>query len=264
MKSKIITTLLLILLVNTMYANVIILNGLTHVYSGSSGNVISGEIILVNGSEEDQRVTFQLNDAIFSCTNNKYFTDEITHNQSSIEWFNGNLSDKILAPKETFKYRFSINIPKNDNLRGSFWSILKVNVDKPIMENTLRGSNVAIGSKVSYAVALLTHVNVFDEVNLDFNNVKLNQFTNSNKKELDINLINESSFVEAVKLTIEIFNKNGEKVYELFTKRNWVFPGLCKDFKIDVSELPEGDYECVLMAEARDEFVGTNLSLTIK
>jgi hypothetical protein len=257
------TSILLLLFVNQSYSSVVIINGLTHVYSGFSGDQLQGEIILLNTTGFEQRVSFKLNDAIFSCESERFFSEEISHSQSSITWFNGSLMDKVLAPNEKYIYRFSINIPKDPSLRGSFWTALMINIEKPIREEKLN-KKIGLDTKIRYAVGLLTNVNNFTEVNLEFQNLDLKQNTSTSEKSLLIKLINESLFIEGVKLTLEIYNQNGEKVLEVNTKRKMVFPGFCKEYDIDISQLEEGNYEGILMADARKQFVGTNVSLTIE
>lgn len=263
MKTRILTIILFTLLVNAMYSNIVILNGLTHVYTGSTGETITGEVILINSSDQEQRVTFELNEAIFSCTSNRIFIKDKFHQQSSSKWFSANLMDKLLAPREKYVYKFSIKIPNDKSLKGSFWSMLMVNVEKPIKEESLN-TKIGLDTKIRYAIGLLTNVNAFDNINLDFSNINLKEDSNSPKKELEVKVLNESLFIEGVKLSLEIYDNKGIKIQETETDRNMVFPGFCRDFKFDVSVLPNGEYNCVLIADARREFVGTNISLSIK
>lgn len=262
MKTRILTLITLFLIISKTYSSVIIVNGLTHSYSGVSGDVISGEVVLINSSDEDQRVTFELNDMIFSCTENRIFTSETTHSQSSIDWFNAELMDKTLRPKEKYIYRFTITIPKDQNLKGSFWSTLMVNIEKPIKEEALN-ARVGLDTKIRYSVALLTDVNLHDEVNIDFQSIDLNEITNSGKNELYVKINNEGIFIEGIKLTLEVYNDDGDKIFESETDRNMAFPGFCRDYKVNLSSLAIGEYECVLIAESRDEFIGANITITL-
>ena len=262
MKTRILTLILFAFCIVYSYSNVVVINGLTHVYSGSSGETIKGEVILLNSSEDEQRVTFDLSEAIFSCTSDRIFSKDNSHDQSSTNWFEGNLMERILAPKEKYVYRFNIAIPNNEELKGSFWSMLMVNIEKPIRKETK--GNIGIDTKVRYAIGLLTNVNSYEEINLEFEDINLKEDINTAKKELEVKILNESLFVEGTRLSLEVYNKDGVKVHEAVTGRNMVFPGFCKNYKIDISELKKGEYECVLLADSREEFFGTNISLTIK
>ncbi|MEP2279303.1 hypothetical protein [Maribacter sp.] len=262
MKTLFLTLITLFLTISKTYSSVIVTNGLTHSYSGVSGDVISGEVILINNSTEEQRITFELNDIIFSCTQDRFFTSETTHSQSSLDWFNAELMEKTLRPKEKYVYRFTITIPEDQNLKGSYWSTLMVNVEKPIKEEALN-DKVGLDTKIRYSVALLTDVNLQDEVNIDFNTIDLNDLTINGKRKLDVKILNEGEFIEGVKLTLEVYNDNGDKIYEFETDRNMAFPGFCRDYILDLTSLEIGEYECVLIAESREDFIGANITLTI-
>ncbi|MGO4819844.1 MULTISPECIES: hypothetical protein [unclassified Flavobacterium] len=246
---------------NLSYSSVVVINGLTHIYSGNSGDQMRGEIILLNTSNEEQRVSFDLKDAIFSCTGSRIFTNEQTHHQSSLEWFDGSLMDKILDPKEKYVYRFAITIPKDKALKGSYWTSLMIDVEKPIKKDKL-SKNIGLDTKVRYAIGLLTNVNSLDEVSLDFQKMDVDK--SGNNKKLKVKLTNQNLFIEGVKLSLEIYDSNGKNILETATARNMVFPGFCKDYSFDISSLPKGNYECLLVADSRNQFLGTNISLTIE
>jgi hypothetical protein len=168
--------------------------------------------------------------------------------------------DLVLDPNEKYTYRFVINIPKNEKLKGSYWSAIMIDVDKPIKKDKI-SKTVNLDTKVRYAIGLLTNVNTYDEVSLDFQSIDIKK--NETKKNLEIKIINNSLFIEGVKLTLEVYDSEGKNILETTTKRSMVFPSFCKDFKVDISELSPGNYECILVADSRDEFAGTNISLTI-
>lgn len=263
MKIKFILTIVFILLAKSLFAGVAITNGLTHVYNGVSGNVISGEIILVNTTEIDQRITFNIQDAIYSCTRTRIFSEDITHSFSSKKWFSANTMEKVLKPKEKYVYRFSVTIPKDKNLRGTYWSVVMVNVEKPVDEGVVK-NGVQLNSKIRYAVGLYTNVNSLDAVDLDFDTITLNKDKETKNKSLDIKILNNSVFIQGVKLTLEVYNDQGVKVHEVITGRSLTIPGACRNFKIELTNVPKGNYQCVLIADSKKEFVGTNVSLNIE
>lgn len=261
MKSKLFTLIAFVFCFYFSYSNVIILNGLTHSFSGVSGQTFQGQIILANTSNEDQRVTFNLSEANYSCEGGRSFDENIPHKNSSTEWFEGATMDKVLAPKERYMFKFSITIPHDSELNGSYWTTLMVNVEKPIREETV--GNIGLDSQIRYAIRLLTDVNAKEEVNIDFEGVNLSLNSVNRKKQLEIKISNQTIFIENVRLSLEMYDAYGNMLLETETKRAKVFPEVCRDFIVDVSGLPIGTYQCVVMADSREEYVGTNLSLTI-
>ena len=84
MKTVFLTLIIFTFFITSVYSNVIIINGLTHIYSGLSGDTIRGEVILINSSTNEQRVTFELNEALFSCTSDRVFTKDSVGRTSKI------------------------------------------------------------------------------------------------------------------------------------------------------------------------------------
>ena len=263
MKFPIFISILVLLTTNSLLANVAILNGLTQVSSGLSGDVIQGEVVLLNTSNEEQRVIFNLNEALFSCSAPRTYTDKNPHAQSSSNWFSAELMDKVLIPKEKYVYKYTITIPEDKELRGSFWTMLMVTIEKPIKEESLN-DNVGLNTKLRYGIALISHVNSLDEVNLNFDQANLKNETENPLKQLEVKIKNDGLFIEGVVLTLEIYDAQGTKIDVLSSDRNMVFPGACRDYSLDISTLPAGEYQCILLADSREEFAGTNLKLTIR
>lgn len=245
-----------------LHANVIVVNGLTHSYAGVSGQSFQGEVVLVNPTELEQRVLFSLSEAVYDCTTGRTFKEDYVHKNSSSNWFNGSSLDKVLAPKEKYIFKYSITIPNDAMLKGSYWTTLMINVDKPIREESANG--IGLNTKMRYAIRLLTDVNVKEVVEIDFSNIELKLNTQNRTRELAVKILNETVFIENVKLVLEVYDANGNKILETETKRLAVFPEVCRDFIVDVSGLPNGNYQCIILANSREEFVGTNIDLTIE
>lgn len=262
MKKITLTLLSFIFSITIIQANVVIINGLTHSYSGVSGQTFQGEVVLANTSNKEQRVTFGLSEALYNCEEGRMFVENANHKNSSTNWFEGAVAEKVLLAKEKYTFKFSITIPNDVSLNGSYWTTLMINVDKPIKEEVV--NNIGLDTMIRYAVRLLTDVNIKEEVAIDFKSVNLKLNKQNNKRQLDVKVLNESIFIENVKLTLEVYDVNGTKVIETATNRSKIFPNVCRDFSIDVSNLPIGNYQCIILADSREEFIGTNVNLTIE
>lgn len=251
--------LLLFFFTMCSFANVSVINGLTHVYSGVSGDTVTGEIILVNYSSNEERVTFDVQEALYSCTRARVFTRSESHPLSSSSWLNSSVNERVLAPKERYVLKFTIAIPEDDGLRGSYWSVLMVSVEKPIKEVMIE-ENIGIGTKIQYAIGLITNVNSPDEVTMGFADVLSPE---GKDKNLQVKVRNDGRFAEATSLSLEVYDSNGIRIKEYKTKRLLVFPDVCRDYLFRISDLDKGTYDCVLVADAREAFFGTDLRITI-
>ncbi len=241
-------------------ANVGVLNGFTHVASGKAGDVIHGEIILVNSSLKEERVTFSMADAIYNCGSNTYYTMERTHDFSSINWVQGEVAEKVLLPNEKYVFKYSIIVPKKELASGSYWSMIMVNVEKPIKEEMVR-EQVSVKSKIRYGIRLITDINEKSDQEIEFEGVSTSLADQDNSVTISVG--NYGMFAEKVSLTLEIYNQKGEKIKELYSVNSFVFPRVCKDFTFSLNHLLKGNYDCVLLAETRGDLIGTNMSISV-
>lgn len=257
--------LLLVFSSSALQANVIILNGLTHVHNGEKGKQIKGEIILQNLNKVNaQRVTVYLQDVLQSCDGKTEYANSGSHLRSLGNWITFNTSEKLLNPNEKFVITYFINIPEEINVEnidyGSFWSALMVDVDKPINEDNQYG--VQINSKIRYGVQIIA--NVGDRVNpeIQFESIEIAK-KSTGKHMLNVVVRNNGLYLVQPTLILELFDKNGEsikKVEALFKK---VYPMNCKGFEIELLDVPVGDYDAVLVADYGGDIFGNNITISI-
>ncbi len=261
----ILTVLLMVSFKGTILANVIILNGLTHVHNGQKGKQIKGEIVLQNLNKVSaQRVTVYLQDVLQSCDGKTEYKDIGSHPRSLGNWITFNTSEKLLNPNEKFVITYFINIPNEINVDnidyGSFWSALMVDVDKPINEDNQYG--VQINSKIRYGVQIIA--NVGDRLNpeIQFESIAIAKNASGNQA-LDVVVRNNGFYLVQPTLILELFDKNGESIKKIEALFKKVYPSNCKGFEMEILDVPMGDYEAVLVADYGGDIFGTNLSITI-
>lgn len=251
------TTLLFFLgLVLSSSANVTVINGLTHVHQGVSGERIQGELIVINTSKVDQSINLELSDAHFSCTADRTFSSDSSHMQSSMTWLTLPFQSMVLAAGERRSIPYEVQIPSDLPGLGSFWSVIMVNVDQPIAERVME-NNLGLSSKIRYAIGVITHINEPSGFNLSFTGASMDK----NKLELEVQ--NQGTYLEGVKITLEIYNNSSELVDVISTDRNMVFPGFCRKYLLDLSMIPSGSYQVIVVANNKKEYVGTTVELNL-
>jgi hypothetical protein len=250
----------------TLQANVIILNGLTHIHNGEKGTLIQGEIILQNMNKTNsERITVYLKDILQSCNGKTEYLEMGSHPRSLSSWVSFNTSEKVLSPNEKFIITYTINIPSdikldNDIDYGSFWSAIMIEVAKPINEDSQYG--VQINSKIRYGIQIITNVGEKLDAPLEFQDITIAK-ENPTTYAMDIILKNNGLFMVQPTLILELFDSNGNSVKKAEALFKKVYPNGCKDFKITFSDVPSGDYEAVLVADYGGEIFGINVSVNI-
>lgn len=259
------TFLFLVFSSDPVLANVIILNGLTHVHNSDKGKQIKGEIILQNLNKVSaQRVTVYLQDVLQSCDGKSEYSKSGSHSRSLGNWITFNTTEKLLSPNEKFVITYFITIPNDTTIEnieaGSFWSALMVDVDKPIKEDNQYG--VQINSKIRYGVQIIANVGDRANPEIQFENIEIVKKP-SGLNALDVIVRNNGKYLVQPTLILELFDKKGESVKKVEVTFKKVYPMNCKGFEIELKDVPVGEYDAVLVADYGGDIFGTNIAITI-
>lgn len=238
-------------------ANVIILNGLTHTHETESGKLVTGVIKLKNTKESEQRVIIYFNDLFQHCGEKTKLTNDQTHSRSLKEWLSTEVDEYVLKPKEEYELIYNINIPENVDLTGSYWGVLMVEIEKPIKEDNLEYS-VKLESKVRYGIQIIADVNSKTICELDFNNIQILK-TDEGANAIEIEVKNLGNFYVQPTVVLDLFNEEGVKQKKLEVKFKKIYPGQCKLFTLDISEIPKGKYNGVIVADYGEDMYAIDI-----
>ncbi|WP_247234443.1 hypothetical protein [Telluribacter sp. SYSU D00476] len=244
------------------FASVTVENGLTHVFRGNWGDELTGTIKLTNSGKKAERVLIFKNDLVQGCANANMFAEANSQPNSSARWIKLNLNERTIAAGESYEVVYSISIPKDTSFNGSYWSLIMVEVVDPIKEEKT-SSGVTIGSKIRYAIQVITDVGPYKVSPLSYEEVKLEKQEGGRGKTVQVLLKNNGIFAVNPALVFELFNKNGDKIKKIEVPFRKIYPGSCKLFEVDLTGIPKGSYDCVLVADYGQDLFGMNASLDI-
>jgi hypothetical protein len=261
---KTITLLFSLFISIQAFSGVVILNGLTHVHSGEAGSMISGKIKIRNDSPKENRIILYKQDLVLSCDNTSIFEyKEINTNSRSMgSWLKVNVDEKILSPHEEYDLSYTINVPKNVTQKGSYWTVLMVEGADPIREP--ESQSLQVGSKIRYAVQLITELGSFESPKLQFENVEYKKGVNTNLNVVQVKLRNIGQYSAQTKVLLEIYDSKGTKLKVFQGSVRRIYPSLCNVFELEIKDLPKGTYDGVIIADNSKDLFGSNVSIKIE
>lgn len=250
--------------INTyVFANVVILNGLTHEFRGIAGNTLSGIVKMKNDAAIPIKMKIYKEELILICGQESIFKDTISHEKSITKWLRTNVNEKVMEGNEEYDLFFDFTIPLGTK-PGSYYTMLMVETDEPIPIIESK-SKMIINTKVRYGITILVHVDTYESPNLNFETITVDN-QNDNSKAIKVLLKNIGSFSATIKLVVEIYSK-GEKIKSFSDQTGQigrVYPDKCRKFEIIVSGLPKGKYDGVVLADNGLDFFGSNITLLIE
>jgi hypothetical protein len=253
--------LFLILSFQASNAGVVILNGLTHIHQSASGQLITGVIRMKNTDATEQRVIIYFNDLLQECGKGTVLSADITHKNSIKNWLTTNVNEHVFKANEEYELIYTINVPNDVEIDGSYWGVLMVEVEKPIKEDELE-YGVKLESKIRYGIQIIADINDRKPSELDFYDIKIEE--PDGNKLINVVLKNLGTFYVEPTLVLEVFNDQGEQQKKEEVKFKKVYPNSCKAFTLDISNLPKGAYTAVLIADYGENIYSIDLEFENK
>jgi len=243
------------------FGTIVVLNGLTHQHTGSDGSIITGKIKLKNDGEKSEKFGAYKQDMLFSCGKNEVFSSTETHDRSLKNWLKTSVDEKSLAGGEEYELSYTINIPRQVDKKGTYWVVIMIEPGDPVSTSEKNGLNIA--SKVRYAIQILVDLGSFEAPKMTFEDINLKK-TQISSRLVEVQLKNEGQFAVRTKMQLEIYDAKGQKIKTLDAHPRRVFPEKCSNFEIEVSDLPKGKYDGVLVADNSKGLIGSNLTIEIE
>ena len=260
MKNFLITTLIISLFYLPASAGVAVLNGLTHTHSLTQGQKTTGKVQIRNESAKPTRVIIYKQDLIAACGQEVNYQNPNGFIQSLSPYLTTTVDEKLLGPNEEYVLFYTIDLSGEQQLKGSFWSVLMIEGADPIKEEKSEG--IKINSVMRYAIQIIGDAGTEESTKLGFEDIKVRKIENESQI-VTLRLKNEGLFSTKAKVILEIYNQEGEKIKILEGASKRIYPQGCNEFEIELKGIKKGKYEGILIADNSKDLFGANLSLEI-
>lgn len=246
---------------NRSYANIVVLNGLTHENIAMAGEGYRGAIKIQNTGTEPQSVKVYQRDYWYAFSGESRHDDAGTLARSNAAWIKYSPNLFTLQPNETAVVDFEVSVPANDTLKGTYWSVIMVEGIQP--EETAASSGLKIHTAIRYAVQVVTNIGNTGKRDLQFLGMELT--TNEDETQvLNVAIENTGERLLKPELNLELFNAEGESIGVFKAERRKTYPTTSVLLSLPLEGVKPGEYAAVLIADCdEDNIFGTNLTLEL-
>jgi hypothetical protein len=239
------------------WADVGVLNGLTHVQTASPGSSNSVPIVLKNFGDRTETVRAYLLDYSYSFDGKSTYPDPGSLPRSNAPWVSFFPQRLALRPGETAEIACMVKVPNDRALTGTYWSMLMV---EPVVENpnalakTADGKvQIGIRQVVRYGIQMVTHIGDSGKRDIRILGAKL--VKEGEKAFLQVDVLNTGERALRPALNVEMFKPNGESFGRFEGDRSGVFPGTSTRYKVDLTKVPAGTYKAMIVLDNKDDYV---------
>lgn len=254
MKRNLYFTILLTFIFATIdiHAAVEVLGSLKIVHNSNPGDVIKGQIKLLNSEQTDQEVRIYQTDYLYNFKDETFYQEPGNFKRSNIGWMQYSPKTVILRPKETRNIDYEITVPIGDSIKGTYWSVIMIEGVTPI-DPTQKG-DMSIRTVTRYAVQIINEMNKKGEGILKFMDPTL--IKRDNKVFLAVDLENNGDHFISPEVSIELYDQDGSLVKKIIASKRGVYPTTSTRFLLDLEGIPsKKTYTAMIVAAGADNDV---------
>lgn len=249
---------ILFLIANQVEAGVSVTGGLSHEKIVEIGETYQGTILVRNNSDEPQEVKIYQTDYLFFSDGTNIYGEPGKDVRSNADWINFNPTRLIIPPQETGAVNYTIRIPDNKSLIGTYWSIIMVEgIGKDSPEASTASeedkTKMSIRQVMRYGIQIVTHIGDSGIRNLKILDQKFIKEKENYLFQLDIENVGERWLRPQV--WAELYNQKGSFIGKYISDVLRIFPGTSARYTIGLNDIPSGKYKALLVIDNGDEYV---------
>jgi len=205
---------------------------------------VEDTIVIHNSADEVATIRVTLSDYTFNHTGETSFLPRGTLDRSNASWITTNKTYFQIPANSSYSFPYSIRVPKEPLLSGSYWSIFLI---EPIAEPSKTESsqeNVGLHVVTRYGVQVATHLSKTGSYGLKIIDKRL-----SSDKQLTIAVENNGTLFQTPACFLELINEEGKKVARLEKTKQRIYPGCSVTYTMDLSPYMPGKYKAMLFLD---------------
>ncbi len=268
MKALFAAILILLTPVLPVSAAVAVNGSLTREHDIAPGRTYEGTIDVANPDAVRQEFKVYLTDYRFSADGTVEYGAPGKLARSNALWITVTPAQASIPPGETLTVRYSIQVPSDGTLKGTYWSVIMIEpIDQGSPESSAGKSNakvsVGIREVLRYGVQVVTSVGETGARSLKFGGIRLQ--ADHEKRLLIVDLENTGERWLRASVYAELYDAAGNFIGRFDGGKHRMFPGTAARFTAELAGVASTTYKALIIADCGgDDVFGANVSLVLR
>lgn len=244
-------------------ASINVLGPLVHERVATAGGSYDGSILIQNTGKTPCQVRIYQTDYLYYADGRNLYGSLGENPASNGNWITLSANWLTIPPREKATVHYEVQVPANQGLRGSYWSMLMVEAvdDQPVSEAKGKTA-LALRTKLRYGVQVITNIGNRGIRRIQFLERKVFDQDGRHILQLDIENSGERSLTPV--LSVQLFNEAGKLIGNYQGDRFRILPTCSVRRQINLPDLPQGSYKALVIVDNGDQYVfGANYNLVI-
>lgn len=258
-----ITSSLFLILMLPLYGQIAVEGELTRKREVSPGDVYEGVISIQNRGNKEEEVKVYLKDYSYSADGLVNYGDPEENERTNANWITFFPTDLILPPQGKGEIKYSVRIPDNEELTGTYWSMLFIeDVPENQSIDSTKLNTITISQIIRFGIQLITDIEGESSPRLSFPQIQL--LSDEDGRFLDITVENTGDRWLSPELYVELYNEQGEYMGRYTGEKAKLYPTTSVSRSIRLTDVKEGNYLVLVVADCGDDLLfGGKYSLAI-
>lgn len=239
-----------------LYGAIQVLDGLFQETSLTSGETVMAGLRIHNPAKQPQTITLYQTDEKFKAGATS-FPAAGTNERSNARWLQFKRQQWVVPAQTTVTVPYQINVPSDTQLRGTYWSVVMVQV---LAAEPAQDASLSFTIRQTFRTAVRVVTQVVSEPPL-VPTLKLNDSALTMNEEgvvgLDLELLNVGVVSLQLLIFAELIDSSGNRMGRFSPRQAQarLLPTHQARRRIDFPELAPGRYEVIAVAENHDGHV---------
>jgi hypothetical protein len=217
------------------------------------GETYTGRIVISNPTTAPQSVRIFQTDYAFKADGTTNYDDAGSLTRSNAKWVSPQMERVVVPPRSEVTVPYTVKVPQNDSLRGTYWSMIKVQAAETAPP-AVSGSQVGIGQVIEYGIQVATHIGTTGTRTIKFEKPTAGH-DSTGSATLDLDVISTGERAVRPQFSAEVYDATGAVKAKAAQTRGLVYPGTSFKQHFDFGKLPAGTYKVVVFADTGAEQV---------
>lgn len=224
-------------------------SGLTYLNTFKPGESAQVRVSLISDRDVSEMVDLKLCDYWCNSDGQHFFEDSGKQARSNASWIKLGSHREVVNPGETRDIYFTINVPQDNALKGSYWSVLLIEPSDALQTLSESEHGFQLHIKVRYAFHIVSNVGQGTPA-LKIANKGLQEI--NGKKYFIADVVNTGDWFLNPKLAVKFLDKQGKLAKSLETQTERLYPGSSVRYLADSADIPDGKYTAFLLLDNGD------------
>ena len=241
----------------SLSAQVDVMGALSRRHDLSAGSEVQGRVLVRNAGDQAQMVKVYLTGYQTTADGRTRYADPADSPRSNAAWVHLTPAEQIVPAKGTVSFHYIIRVPDNEQLAGTYWSMLMVQPEpmKAYEPPTPSAGKAQVGIRnvTRIGIHLMTHIGQGGRRELRFIDRRLE--IAEGRAVLQLSMENTGERHLSLEVWAELFDAEGVSIGRFSAGRHGLYPGSSTKVAIDFTGIPAGPYQALIVADNGDDHV---------